>query len=261
MSTFTINANKINNQNYIYKNSIKNIPSTLPINDFNNTKTSNITKIFQKKSINQERDIPKNNNRRNVRKNLDTSAVRQNHFNYFVGKFDQGFPLASNYPLCPQKISTVFQNGGLHWTQNTTNIGSSFPLGSNFIKVVDSLTQLSSLDCNCYYVDFSGNYLLNWTLESGGQLLSSDNPQVTIGTFNFYQSDEYFDIFLYPIPELNKSSYVHIRYRIPIRYRYVYEDWTFWESLLIDNTLSETEFVKVVDCCTQDAESLKTIPL
>ena len=82
-----------------------------------------------------------------------------------------------------------------------------------------------------------------------------------MGTFTFYVSEEYFDIYLYPKQELNNPSYIHIRYRIPVRYRYVYEDWTFWESVLLENIMSETEFVKIIDCCGNSIESLQTVPI
>jgi len=260
MSIFAID--KLKKNNYIdgisFKNSIKNQETKPLINDFNNTTTANITKIYEKKPINLDLHVPDNNDRRNVRMSLDTTAIRQNRLNYFTQQFDPGYPNVSNYPLCPQKISTIFQNGGYHWTQNTMNGTSSYPFKGGFFKVVDAIN-LTTNDCTCYYIDYSGEYVLNWSKESGGQLLSSSNKDIQLGTFNFYIDDEYFNIFLYPKPSLNNTSYVHIRYRIPLRYRYIYKDWTFWESLIIDNTMSDTEFVKVIDCCSTKIDDIRTI--
>lgn len=239
----------INSQkNTIIKNNIDNSPLRPEITNFYNTNNNNTT-IYKKYILDKKEDIPVNNDRRNIRKSLTSSAIRQNKFQWASGKFDQGFPLLSNYNLCPQKIATIFQYGHYHWTQNTNNTSTSFPLTSTFVKVIDADSRLSLNDCNCYDVDFSGEYVLNWSLETGAQLVSSDNPDITLGTFIFYQDDEYFEIFLYPDANLNDNTYVHIRYRIPVRYRYAYGDWTFWESLLIDGILSETEFVKVINCC------------
>lgn len=260
MSKFTIDSTKPVNstKNSVLKNNLQNIPTQPEINDFNNDTTRNITKIYNKKSIDRNRDIPRNNDRRNVRMLQDTTAVRQNRYDFSRGKYDLGYPRPNNYALCPQKISTIFQNGNTHFTTSTINF--SYPFKHNLVKVSD-ISRLSSSDCACQYVDFSGNYILNWSLSSGGQLISSDNPQVTIGTFTFYASENYFNIYLYPKPSVNNSSYVHIRYRIPVRYRYAYGDWTFWESLLIENTLSETEFVKIVNCCGADINPLNPILL
>jgi hypothetical protein len=219
---------------------------------------NNISTIYRKRIIDRNRDIPRFNDRRNVRISLDTSAIRENKYNFYSRKFDDGYPRTSNYPLCPQKISTVFKSGGAYYTTSTTSNPSSYPLNSNFIKVTD-ITRLSSGNCGCYYVDFTGEYTLDWSLEGGGRLLSSDNSDVNLGTFTFHQSDEYFDIFLYPKSSINSFSYVHIRYRIPVRYRYAYEDWTFWESVLLENTMSETEFVKIIDCCNADSEVLTPV--
>jgi hypothetical protein len=241
MSNFSINSeiNKIFINKTTFKKSSQNKPVFPTINAFNNRTTNNISRLYKKRSINRNRDIPRFNDRRNVRKPLDTTAIRENRYNFSTGRYDSGYPRPSNYPLCPQKISTVFQYGDTHFTTSTTTI--SYPLEHDFIKVSEIVRPSS--------VDFSGNYVLDWSLSGGGKLLSSDNSQVNLGTFTFYQLKNYFDIYLYAKPNINNISYVHIRYRVPIRYRYAYEDWTFWESLLIENTLSETEFVKIVNCC------------
>jgi hypothetical protein len=137
---------------------------------------------------------------------------------------------------------------------------SSYPLFSAFIDI-NNEPKLDTNDCACYYVDFSGDYILNWSITDGPQLLSSSNTDVTLGTFDFNVEEEYFNIFLYPKPSINNGSYVHIRYRIPVRYRYSYEDWTFWESLILEGTLSETEFVKVINCCSTTPPSELVIGL
>lgn len=259
MSQFIINNNIPANYNDVttLKKPSQNKTIDTIINDFNNDKTRSISRLYSKRIIDRYRDVPRFNDRRNVRKTLDTKAVRENRYDFSIGKFDTGYPRPSDYPLCPQKISTVFQNGGTHFTTSTTTI--AYPLTHNFIEV-DEITRLSTADCGCYYVDFSGNYTLAWSEEiGGGQILSSDNNDIAVGTFTFYSSDNYFDIYLYPKSTLNNSSYIHIRYRIPIRYRYAYEDWTFWESVLLENTMSETEFVKIIDCCGDNTEPLNSL--
>jgi hypothetical protein len=243
-----------------FKKPSQNKPLSPTINAFNNHTTNNISRLYKKRSINKNRDIPRFNDRRNVRKSLDTSAIRENRYDFSTGKFDVGYPRLSNYPLCPQKISTVFKQGGAYFTSSTTSTPQSYPFKSNFVKITD-IPRLLSADCGCYYVDFTGEYVLDWSLTGGGKLLSSDNPDVNLGTFTFHQADNYFDIFLYPKSLLASSSYVHIRYRIPIRYRYAYEDWTFWESVLLENTMSETEFVKIIECCDTNNESITPIVL
>jgi hypothetical protein len=262
MANFTINSEI--NINFInittFKRPSQNKPVPVTINNFNNTKTANVSRLYQNRAIDRNRNIPRFNDRKNVRKQLDTSAIRENRYDFSTGRFDEGYPRLSNYPLCPQKISAVFKNGGTHFTTSAINSYSSYPLNRNFLKITD-IPKLSSADCGCYYVDFTGEYTLDWSLAGGGRLLSSNNPDVNLGTFTFHESDEYFDIFLYPKSSLYSSSYVHIRYRIPIRYRYSYGDWTFWESVLLENTMSETEFVKIVDCCDTNTESLTPIAL
>lgn len=220
----------------------------------NFNKASNNPKIHQNRSIEKSVDSTKDNYRRNVRMNLDTTAIRQGEFNFFDGKFNNGFPRPSNYPFCPQKISTVFQNGNLHWSYSTQNKTSSFMDVKSLPKLTSRVPlpisyNDPSCDVGCSCIDFSGDYVLDWSISEGSRLLSSSNPNVVLGTFDFNIEEEYFNIFLYPKSSFYTSSYVHIRYRIPIRYRYSYEDWTFWESLIIDGVLSETEFVKVVNCC------------
>jgi formylglycine-generating enzyme required for sulfatase activity len=259
MSTFSIDINKrTNNISTIsIKNKIRNKEIRPDINDFNNTKTANITKIYEKRTIDNSL-IPFNNNRRNVRFALDTTAIRQDEFNYYNWIYNPLFPRPSNYLLCPQKISTIFQNGNYHWTHSTTNTNtgiSSYPLKSQFVKVVDVL---AASDRCCKYFDFSGDYVLDWSVEDGPKLLSSSNPGVSIGTFDFNVDGNRFNIFLYPNSDTQNTSYVHLAYRLPVRYRYAYEDWAFWESLIIDGELSETEFVRVIDCCKNGEPELPT---
>lgn len=241
---------KININNFRTKNSVKNTNIFKELSDqFNYTpEILRITKLKETRSIDRSTTIPKNNDRRNVRMPLDTTAVRNNQRNYFTGKFNRGFRKSSNYPLCPQKISTVFQSGTLFWSHSTINNGSSYPFKSSLVNI-KTIPRLRTNDCVCYYVDFNGEYELDWSASEGGQLISSSNPNVLLGSFNFNTEDEFFNIFLYPKQSLNHSSYLQVSYRIPVQYRYSYGDWSFWENLIITEQLSETEFVRVIDCC------------
>jgi hypothetical protein len=105
-------------------------------------------------------------------------------------------------------------------------------------------------DCvECIPIDYTGEYVLNWSASQGAQLLSSTNSQVVLGTFSYHVNDDYFEIFLYPTLGIKNNSYIHIRYRVPIRWRHSYNDWTFWENVIINGEMSNTEFIRIVNCC------------
>lgn len=269
-NTFAADPNKPANnlKTLAIKNQIQNATIDPLINNTFNNKTRNITRIFKKK--NKTRST--NNYKRNIRNRLDTSAIRSNKYDFYTAKYDATYPKITNYIFCPQKISSIFHVGGLYWTTSTTNKTVSFPFKHNFIKTSqlgkysinrcigtrngndtdDSDDSNTDIGSDCTFLNYSGEYILNWTIDGESQIVSSSNPDIQLGTFEFHANDDYFEIFLYPKAELNNYSYVHIRYRVPVRFRYAYGDWTYWESLLLDGSLTETEFVKVIHCCQSD---------
>jgi hypothetical protein len=212
----------------------------------NNIKYSNyIIKDNGKISDNDKDKL--NNNIENITITHAPQAIRQFKFNIFTGKFNPGYPNTITYPVCNQKVSTVFINSSsTKVSSSTANTSTTYPMQN-----VSSLVVGSDLDScvECIPINYTGEYLLNWSITDGPQLLSSTNPQIVLGTFEYYVNDDYFEIFLYPTTDVKNNSYIHIRYRVPIRWRYDYNDWTFWENVLLTGEMSETEFVRIVNCC------------
>ncbi len=186
------------------------------------------------------------NNAEKVIINESPRAIREFKFNIATAKFNEGYPNISIYPVCNQKVSSVFSQGSRSWTNSTTNQSTSFPMENSLDVVKGSVLD----DCiECVPVDYTGEYVLNWSISEGPQLLSSTNSQVVLGTFTYHISEDYFDIFLYPSTLIKNNSYIHIRYRVPIRWRHSYNDWTFWENVIINGQMSNTEFIKIENCC------------
>jgi len=178
--------------------------------------------------------------------NESPRAIRESKFNIFTAKFNRGYPNVVTYPLCYQRVSSVFTHGSTSWTSSTINQSTSFPMQNPLDIVKPSIAD----DCiECIPIDYTGEYILNWSVTQGPQLISSTNPQVVLGTFTYHINEDYFDIFLYPSTQIKNNSYIHIRYRVPIRWRHVYNDWTFWENIIINGEMSSTEFIRIVNCC------------
>ena len=208
---------------------------------------------------------PTLNQSRNVRIALAPDAIRQNKFDFSSNAFDFGYPTVKNYGWCGEKLSTVWSNSGgrvgafafyskgadttgmnlginhqqppLQYPYNTR---SSFVVGNN-----------NAPNCFCNVINLSGTYVFDWTLEYGLRLKSSSNTFVDTGDMTLQSGPDYFDIKLYS--NVN-ASYIWIRFRPPVRWRYYYNDWTFNEDFsILEN--STTEFVRVVNCCGDDAEA------
>jgi len=192
-----------------------------------------------------------------IRLTQDASAIRQNGYLYYDDKFKPGLPYNTSYVLCPQKLSTVFSNSSKFYS-------SSYDLNEISYKTekIVSITEANALvanyttsDCICFVNEYTGNYYLDWS-SSEAKLINTDNGNVSDVSFDFYSSEEFFEIKIYPT---SGTSYLWIRYRIPVRYRYAYLDWVFMENLVINGEMSETEFVKIVNCCETDASVLSSI--
>lgn len=263
MSIFTINSDiPFNSQNSnAYYNEFRNLPSGITgiIDNPNNIYVKYGRDVYDQKSngyINDDQSFTLNNNARSIALNLTPKAVREFKYNIFLNRFDPGYPENIRYNLCDQTVSTVFKSGRTYWTQSKSNDVISYPMSNNFGPVVTGNSSPQS-NCNdCQYTDFSGEYILDWSA-TGAKLISSNNSDVSSGSFDFNVSGNFFDIFLYAN---NGNTYIHVRYRIPVRYRYAYEDWAYWESLLISGEMSETEFVKVINCCEEDSPSPPSPP-
>lgn len=264
MSIFKPNQNKkANTNNPTVKNTVDNKVLFKDITEFFNNTTADTTRIYKKLPL--DTGINQNNYRRNLRVNQDTAAIRSFKYNYYTGKFLEGFPASANNNLCPQKISTVAQYGSYHFSSSRINPGLSSPNKALIVNVTTS-PKPPTIDCNKF--DFSGTYIL-YCCSEGLQLTHSSNPYVNFGNMEYIYNEDYFDIFLYPNESLNIPTYVHIRFRIPIKYRYSYGDWTFWESFVIRsgdfdpeyNTGSninildstETEFIRIINCNQSNA--------
>lgn len=247
---------------YIYHNSIQSKPQNiqnspsfnknqsikkeeLKINQNNIKYNHNIIKD-SRTSLFDNKSNKLNNDAEKIIINESPKAIREFKFNIATAKFNQGYPNISIYPLCNQRVSTVFTHGSTSWTNSTLNSSTSFPMQNP----LDIVKQASNDDCvECIPIDYTGEYILNWSVTEGPQLLSSTNSQVVLGTFTYHMSEDYFDIFLYPSTQIKNNSYIHIRYRVPIRWRHAYNDWTFWENVIINGEMSNTEFIRIVNCC------------
>lgn len=247
---------------YIYHNSIQSKPQNSQsspsfnqnqsikkqeqhINQNNIKYNHNIIKDSGSVSFDDKSD-KSDNNAEKIIINESPRAIREFKFNIATAKFNEGYPNTSIYPVCNQKISSVFAQGARSWTNSTINASTSFPMENSLGVVKGSVID----DCiECVPIDYTGEYILNWSITEGPQLLSSTNSQVVLGTFTYHIGEDYFDIFLYPSTLIKNNSYIHIRYRVPIRWRHSYEDWTFWETAIINGEMSNTEFIKIMNCC------------
>lgn len=192
-----------------------------------------------------------------VRITKDASAIRQDGYLYYDDQFKQGLPYNVSYNLCPQKLSTVFTNHSKFYSSSyeLNEISYKTELLVSIADAQASVASYTTSDCVCFVNEFTGNYYLDWS-SSEGKLINTDNGNVSDVSFDFYSSEEYFEIKIYP---KSGSSYLWIRYRIPVRYRYAYLDWVFMENLVINGEMSETEFVKIVNCCDSDPTTVLSI--
>ena len=208
---------------------------------------------------------PTLNQTRNVRIALVPDAIRQNKFDFSSNAFDLGYPTVQNYGWCGEKLSTIWSNSGgrvgafAFYSKGADTTGMNlginhqqpplqYPYNTRSSFVVSNQ---NSPNCFCDVINLSGTYVFDWTLEYGLRLKSSSNTFVDTGDMTIQSGPDYFDIKLYS--NVN-ASYIWIRFRPPVRWRYYYNDWTFNEDFsILEN--STTEFVRVVNCCGDDAEA------
>lgn len=250
MSIFNINNNiNTNKQNVnAYYDKYKRVSSTgTPQTKNNNVYfrySKNVYDQNNKSYVETDSVFPSNNYLSAISQDWTPQAIREFKYNILLNRFEEDYPLTFTYNLCPQNLSTVFQIHNGYWSRSRKDNYSVHPKKNTLLQI----TQRENRDCgSCSLPNFTGEYLLNWSIDNGPQLLSSTNPDVVLGTFTFHVEDGFFDIFLYPDNTLNSTSYLHIRYRVPVRWRHFYGDWTFWESVLINGEMSETEFVRIIN--------------
>lgn len=181
-----------------------------------------------------------------------SDAFKTNRYNFFTGSFTEGYPENQVYKFCAKKISTVFVNNSNFYSSSYINPLISYKK-TNFSRVTDK-QNISYGDNCCQYYDLSGEYTFDRTIDGENQLISSDNNNVESGSFEFNLNPDYMDVKIYA---KDGDSYIWIRFRPPLRWRRQYNDWTFNEFLyLYGNNNTETEFVKVVNCCFPAASPL-----
>jgi hypothetical protein len=79
-------------------------------------------------------------NTKSVKLNLIPQAIRNKQFNYFSGKFNDGYPLNTTYYLCNQKLSSIIAYGN-------TFYGNKY-LNSNSTYIVESDNPISETSCD-----------------------------------------------------------------------------------------------------------------
>lgn len=247
MSKFVINESKIGYANSTSSIGLHGRPQSLYVSKPNHPSS------YVPPRPPQTLDPVPYNDTKNVRIRLDTAAIRSQKYNFYTGSFAPGYPQNSVYSFCSKKISSVFKKGETFWSSSLVNNQISYKT-SNFSRVVDK-ANIKPVDyCYCNFVDLSGTYTFDRSIVGSSQLLTSSNPKVENGSISLNLNPDYLDI---KILSKTSSSLIWIRLRPPLRWRRAYEDWTFNEFLQmysINNT--ETEFVKVINCCDTTTNSV-----
>lgn len=189
--------------------------------------------------------ITHNNDSSKTTTTKTATAIRENKYRYNFGQFVAGYPESETKVYCPQKVSTVFLKNN-HYSTSYIIKNPAFKT-TNISLVKNRQNLQATAECSCFYADLSGEYILDWTINSN-QLISSDNALVNNGTINFDLINSYIDIELY---SNISNSKIHIRLRPPLKYRAAYDDWTFDEDVTIEELLSNTEYAEVINCCGQ----------
>lgn len=95
------------------------------------------------------------NTTKSVRLTLTPQAFRKRKYDFYLGQFDTGYPENSNYPLCNQRLSSVFNYGSNSYTSFVNEI-LSYPKDPTFGLVKE--LKLSSNECSatCYIDHITG---------------------------------------------------------------------------------------------------------
>lgn len=261
MTNFLINKNKT------FKNSLKDramqnnyvgsgntltaktfIPNTFTINNFVK-KNINISPTSPVGGINIRNKEPLsvikvNNYSKILRIRKDTTPIRNNLYDYINNIFIQP-TVVDRYEFCyEQKISTIFStNGMVQWFSSYMDKQPSYK-SSLFNRLSYSPLSLDK-NCSCRIFNFNGIYSIDRRLQNNNLLFSS-NKNISNIQFNFDPIDNYIIISFY---SYKTQSYVKTRLRPPLRYRPIYGDWIFDDSVTIDNIMSLTEYTEIINCC------------
>lgn len=178
----------------------------------------------------------------------DTSPIRNNGYSYFSNRFKQQ-PTVTRYKFCAPKIATVYStHGNLQWFSTYVKKLPSFKsVNVNIIKGKSLFISYGEENCDCDYTNFNGKYTFD--LCKNTSLVSTDNNKIKFASMVYNNNDQYFDIKIYS--KYNKS-YVWIRFRIILKYRWDDQQWIFNPEFVIDKIMSETEFATIVDCCNYE---------
>jgi hypothetical protein len=261
MNKFTLNHTKIANYNiptinytfigsqYILTSHID-IPNTLPAKIKNKTKTQAATYGSPQNGVIVKYKLPfmpqmVTNDAKVINIRKDTSPIRRGFsYNYYKDQFISSLTIDRLEFCQEQKISTVFStNSYNHWFSTFINPQISFKK-TVFSKIIP---QRAGPFKNCNYPDseFDGSYIVDITTSvNDNQLVFSSNRDASKAIINFDKESNYIIVKIY---SKKIKAYVDIKMRPPVRYRPAYNDWVFDESLIIDNIISNTEYVQIIN--------------
>ena len=255
----TIQNNFVGKQNTL-------TPKILPPNTFE-IKTTRIDKDTVSPTLpangvsvrsKQDNNIIKvNNYAKIIRIRKDTVPVRTNLYDYINNAFKEPI-IVDKYQFCnEQKISSVFStHGDAQWFSTYVDKQPSYKTAL-FNRLIYSPLSLSD-DCSCRIFNFNGIYGIDRRSSQDNSLKTSSNKNISKIKFDFDPVENYIIVSIY---SFKTKSYVNIRLRPPLRYRPIYDDWVFDDSVIIDNIMSSTEYADIVDCCQpfDQWETLKNI--
>lgn len=198
-----------------------------------------------------------NNYAKIIRIRKDTTPVRTNLYDYINSVFKEPV-IVDKYEFCyEQKISTSFStNGYVQWFSSYIDKQPSYKT-SLFSRISYSPLSISD-DCSCRIFNFNGIYTVDRRKPEDDSLVLSSNKNISKIKFDFDPIENYIIVSIY---SFKTKSYVKIRLRPPLRYRPIYDDWVFDDSVIIDNIMSSTEYSEIIDCCQNfdQAEILKAL--
>jgi hypothetical protein len=211
----------------------------------------NVNSSVTKKNLNTLALTP-NNDIKIITIRNDTTPLRNNGYFYFSDRFKKP-PTITRYKFCAPKIATIYStNGNLQWFSAYVKKPASFKsVNTNIVKGRSLFISDSNGNCDCDYTDFSGKYFFN--ICENPSLISTNNLNTKLANMFYDKDNQYFDIKIYS--KYNKS-YVWIRFRITLKYRWDDGRWVFNPKFVIDKIMSETEFASIVDCCDYEDFSL-----
>lgn len=220
-------------------------PNTFTINSIINPSKNLIEITDEIRAKPQPSTIQGTNYTKVIKIRKDTTPVREGFYDYTNSMWQRPI-IVDTFRFCKeQKISTVFSTqGNIQWFSTLITKEPSFKI-SLFSRVIPSDLSLLE-DCSCNIFDFNGLYEVDRRLPDYNSLISSSNRKISRVSLEFDPSQNYIIVSFY---SHKTKSYAKIRMRPPLRYRPIYNDWVFDESVIIDNIMSSTEYAEIIDCC------------